>query len=62
MSTPSDINKFFDLDKEIQEIDMDLDDNNIDYEAVDDNNLVLEETLNTERVKTFLFPESDYIT
>ncbi|CAG8822692.1 21918_t:CDS:1, partial [Cetraspora pellucida] len=31
MSTLSDINNFFDLDEEIQEINMDLDDDNIDY-------------------------------
>ncbi|CAG8538824.1 16229_t:CDS:2 [Cetraspora pellucida] len=62
MLTPPNINKFFDLDEEIQESDMNLNDNNIDYEVVDDNNLISEKTLNTEKVKIFLLSESDYIT
>ncbi|CAG8588148.1 5786_t:CDS:2 [Cetraspora pellucida] len=48
MLTPSDINAIFDIYEKVEEIDMD--------EAIEDNNIVLEETLESKRVKTYLLP------
>ena len=76
MSIPSDINAFFDIDdidKEINEVDMDVNDSNIDnmldsvldatndvghiWEEVDDDNTIPEGN----QFKTYSFPVKEYI-
>src|SRR5689334_645265 len=77
MLMTSDINEIFDIDEEVQEIDMDLDDDNVDdmldsmldatdgvghiWEVVDDDKLTPEGSLMTERVKTFTLPVGEYV-
>ncbi|KAF0542507.1 hypothetical protein F8M41_004606 [Gigaspora margarita] len=69
-----DINEIFDIDKEVQEVNMNLDENNVDnildfildakkyvghmWEVLDDDALAPEKTLEAERVKYFLLPAS----
>ncbi|KAF0488369.1 hypothetical protein F8M41_022304 [Gigaspora margarita] len=69
MSVLSNINKIFDIDKKVQEIDMDLDENNVDnilnfildvtegvgymWEVVNDDASAPEKMLKAERMKTF---------
>src|SRR2546423_1638056 len=72
MSIPPNINAIFNIDEEVEEVDMDLSDNDIDFildatdgvghvwEGVEDDNTMSEETSETERMKTHLLPVDEY--